>query len=88
MTLALVLALNTSNLGMGAHPMHVHGHVFHVVNINGSAFKGAMRDTVCVPLIGRITVAIDAGEAARWMLHCHHMRHLYPGMMKEFAVSG
>ena len=31
--------------------------------------------------------AIDAGEAARWMLHCHHMPHLSTGMMTEFAVS-
>ena len=28
-----------------------------------------------------------AGEAARWMLHCHHMPHLASGMMTEFAIS-
>ncbi|NCO22907.1 MAG: multicopper oxidase domain-containing protein, partial [Rhodobacterales bacterium] len=26
-------------------------------------------------------------EAARWMLHCHHMPHLATGMMTEFAVT-
>ena len=30
---------------------------------------------------------LDAGEAARWMLHCHHMPHLFTGMMTEFAVT-
>ena len=75
------------NMSMMGHPMHLHGHVFQVVNINGKAINGAMRDTVYVPPMGRVTVALDAGEAARWMLHCHHMPHLSTGMMTEFAVS-
>ncbi|OQX05405.1 MAG: copper oxidase, partial [Desulfobulbaceae bacterium A2] len=29
----------------------------------------------------------DAGEAANWMFHCHHMPHLLTGMMTELAVS-
>jgi FtsP/CotA-like multicopper oxidase with cupredoxin domain len=75
------------NMSMMAHPMHLHGHVFQVVNINGRAIAGAIRDTVYVPPMARITVALDAGEAARWMLHCHHMLHLSTGMMTEFAVT-
>ena len=75
---------NTSMMG---HPMHLHGHVFQVVAINGKRFAGAMRDTVQVAPMATITVALDAGEAARWMLHCHHMPHLASGMMTEFAVS-
>ncbi len=39
------------------------------------------------PPMAMVTVALDAGEAARWMLHCHHMPHLSTGMMTEFAVS-
>ena len=75
------------NMSMMGHPMHLHGHVFQVVNINGRAINGAMRDTVYVPPMAMVTVALDAGEAARWMLHCHHMLHLSTGMMTEFAVS-
>ena len=75
------------NMSMMGHPMHLHGHAFQVVNINGRAVNGAMRDTVYVPPMAQITVALDAGEAARWMLHCHHMPHLFTGMMTEFAVS-
>ena len=75
------------NMSMMGHPMHLHGHVFQVVNINGRAVNGAMRDTVYVPPMTMVTVALDAGEAARWMLHCHHMPHLSTGMMTEFAVS-
>ncbi len=75
------------NMSMMAHPMHLHGHTFQVVGINGKRFAGAMRDTVQVPPMAMVTVAVDAGEAARWMLHCHHMPHLSTGMMTEFAVS-
>ena len=75
------------NMSMMAHPMHLHGHTFQVVAINGQRFAGAMRDTVHVPPMAMVTVAVDAGEAARWMLHCHHMPHLSTGMMTEFAVS-
>jgi len=67
--------------------MHLHGHVLQVVNINGRAINGAMRDTVYVPPMTMVTVAFDAGEAARWMLHCHHMPHLFTGMMTELAIS-
>ena len=75
------------NMSMMGHPMHLHGHVFQVVEINGKRFEGARRDTVYVPPMGMVTVALDAGEAARWMLHCHHMPHLQTGMMTEFSVS-
>lgn len=75
------------NMSMMAHPMHLHGHTFQVVAINGKRFAGARRDTVQVPPMAMVTVALDAGEAARWMLHCHHMPHLASGMMTEFAVS-
>jgi len=75
------------NMSMMGHPMHLHGHAFQVVEINGRRFSGALRDTVYVPPMSMVTVALDAGEAARWMLHCHHMPHLATGMMTEFQVS-
>ena len=75
------------NMSMMAHPMHLHGHVFQVVELNGQRLSGALRDTVHVPPMAMVTLALDAGEAARWMLHCHHMPHLQTGMMTEFAVS-
>jgi FtsP/CotA-like multicopper oxidase with cupredoxin domain len=78
--------LSFHNMSMMGHPMHLHGHVFQVVGINGTRVAGALRDTVYVPPMSMIDVALDAGEAARWMLHCHHMPHLSTGMMTEFAV--
>lgn len=68
------------------HPMHLHGHHFQVVEINGRRMSGAVRDTLYVPPKTMATIAVDAGEVARWMLHCHHMPHLSAGMMTEFVV--
>jgi FtsP/CotA-like multicopper oxidase with cupredoxin domain len=79
--------LSFHNMSMMGHPMHLHGHVFQVVDINGRKVNGARRDTVYVPPMSMVTVALDAGEAARWMLHCHHMPHLETGMMTEFKVQ-
>ena len=81
------VGLTFHNMSMMAHPMHLHGHHFQVVALNGSPLRGAMRDTVHIPPMSMVTVALDAGEAARWMLHCHHMPHLSTGMMTEFVVA-
>lgn len=81
------VVLSFHNMSMMGHPMHLHGHVFQVVGLNGRRVSGARRDTVYVPPMSMVDVALDAGEAARWMLHCHHMPHLATGMMTEFRVS-
>ena len=81
------VVLSFHNMSMMGHPMHLHGHVFQVVGLNGRRVAGALRDTVHVPPMSMVDVALDAGEAARWMLHCHHMPHLSTGMMTEFAVT-
>ena len=75
---------NTSTMG---HPMHLHGHTFQVVDLGLGRFAGAVRDTGFVPPQRSLTVALDAGEAAAWMLHCHQMPHLATGMMTEFIVT-
>lgn len=74
-------------MSMMSHPMHLHGHKFQVVDVGQGRLAGAVRDTVLVPPMGMVTVALDAGEAASWMLHCHHMAHLATGMMTELSIS-
>lgn len=68
-----------------SHPMHLHGHHFQVVAVNGAPVVGAMRDTELVPVGGRVTIAFDAGNPGRWMLHCHNLYHMLSGMMTEVA---
>lgn len=70
-----------------AHPMHLHGHHFHVVAINGEHFAGAMRDTVLVPAGGNVTIAFDAENPGEWAFHCHQLYHMASGMMTTVAYE-
>ncbi len=69
------------NMSMMTHPMHLHGHHFQVVGINGRPVAGALRDTVLIPPMAQVTVAFDADNPGRWPLHCHHLYHMATGMM-------
>jgi FtsP/CotA-like multicopper oxidase with cupredoxin domain len=73
------------NTSMMAHPMHLHGHHFQVVAIDGQRFAGAVRDTLLVPPMRSVTIAVDAGNPGQWAFHCHHLYHMATGMMSTFA---
>jgi FtsP/CotA-like multicopper oxidase with cupredoxin domain len=70
------------------HPMHLHGHVFQVIELNGKALSGAMRDTVQVPAKGSVKIAFDANNPGRWLFHCHNLLHMESGMMTEVVYAG
>jgi len=63
-----------------SHPMHLHGHPFQIVEIDGKRFAGAIRDTVLVPPGRRVVVAFDANNPGLWAFHCHLLYHLDTGM--------
>lgn len=81
------VALEFSNLSMMSHPMHLHGHVFQIVSINGKAVQGAVRDTVLVPVGTTIQVVFDADNVGSWPLHCHNLLHMASGMMTEILYA-
>ncbi len=62
------------------HPMHLHGHPFQVVEIDGKRFPGALRDTVLVTPGSRVIVAFDAVNPGWWAMHCHLLYHMEAGM--------
>ncbi|MEJ0015114.1 MAG: multicopper oxidase family protein [Acetobacteraceae bacterium] len=62
------------------HPMHLHGHEFQVVEINGQRFPGPVRDTVLVTPGARVVVAFDANNPGLWAMHCHLLYHMDAGM--------
>jgi FtsP/CotA-like multicopper oxidase with cupredoxin domain len=66
------------------HPMHLHGHEFQVVEIDGHRFAGAVRDTVLVRPGGRVVVAFDANNPGWWAFHCHLLYHMEAGMFTTF----
>jgi FtsP/CotA-like multicopper oxidase with cupredoxin domain len=77
------------NHTMMAHPIHLHGHTFQVVAIDGRPIHGAVRDTVLVmPRAGRVRTAFDADNPGRWAFHCHNLYHMQTGMMTEVRYDG
>jgi len=77
----------TISTNMG-HPMHLHGHDFQVVEIDGEKISGALRDTLLVPPGSKMTVAFDADNAGVWPLHCHLLYHLDTGMFTVVKYDG
>ena len=70
-----------------SHPMHLHGHHFQVVAIDGTVFPGAMRDTVLVPPKSTVIIAFDAENPGNWAFHCHHLYHMNAGMMGAIGYT-
>ena len=81
------VVIEMMNQTMMAHPMHLHGHHFQVIALNGNNFTGAVRDTILVPSMGSVKIAFDANNPGRWPLHCHNLYHMLTGMMTEFVYD-
>jgi FtsP/CotA-like multicopper oxidase with cupredoxin domain len=76
------------NQTMMPHPMHLHGHAFQVIAVDGRPIAGAVRDTVLVPPRGNLRFAFDADNPGRWAFHCHNLYHMATGMLTEFRYDG
>ena len=77
------------NHSMMTHPMHLHGHHFQIVAINGQEISGAVRDTVFLPPMTSIAFAFDAVNPGKaWAFHCHHLYHMATGMMATVGYEG
>lgn len=72
--------LELENKTLMPHPMHLHGHQFQVVEIDGKRFSGAVRDTVLAPPGRRVVIAFDANNPGWWAFHCHLLYHQAAGM--------
>jgi FtsP/CotA-like multicopper oxidase with cupredoxin domain len=80
--------IELANETMMAHPMHLHGHTFQVIALDGKPVAGAVRDTVLVPPLGNVRFAFDADNPGRWGFHCHNLYHMATGMITEFRYEG
>lgn len=76
------------NVSGMTHPMHLHGHHFQIVEINGERFEGARRDTVYLPADTQVTAAFDAVNPGLWAFHCHHLYHMERGMFAVLKYQG
>ncbi|MFF3465187.1 multicopper oxidase family protein [Streptomyces sp. NPDC002619] len=60
------------------HPLHLHGHTFAVLGLDG---LGARKDTTIVHPHRKLDLQFDADNPGLWMLHCHNQYHSESGMM-------
>jgi FtsP/CotA-like multicopper oxidase with cupredoxin domain len=68
------------------HPMHLHGHTFDIVEVNGKALVRPLAKDIALVTGNGGTLAwrFDAtSPAGCWLLHCHNDIHMIDGMMTE-----
>lgn len=68
------------------HPMHLHGHVFSLTQVDGSRLlRPLAKDTSLVRANGGTATWVFKADApaGRWLLHCHNAIHMMDGMMTE-----
>lgn len=63
------------------HPMHFHGHVFQITEIDGKQVNGRQGDTINVMPNTSLKVVFNSDNPGIWMLHCHILYHQAGGMM-------
>ncbi|WP_454780680.1 multicopper oxidase family protein [Legionella sp. WA2022007384] len=81
-----IVLINKTNM---AHPMHLHGHLFEVTEIDGQLLKeGPMRDTVLVLPHSIVKIQFDTDNPGNWMFHCHMLYHEATGMMTFINYNG
>jgi FtsP/CotA-like multicopper oxidase with cupredoxin domain len=72
------------NMGMDHHPIHLHGHTFHVTGNEGARRPESMWEPGNTVLVG-VAQARDfefvANNPGDWMLHCHLPHHMMNNMM-------
>ncbi len=70
------------------HPMHLHGHAFRVLKVNGRPPRAPLwRDTVILDPEGDAEIAFLADNPGDWMFHCHILQHQQGGMMASIRVT-
>jgi FtsP/CotA-like multicopper oxidase with cupredoxin domain len=72
------------------HPMHLHGHVMSVLDVDGRAPTGSPlhADTLLLAPHQTADVAFRADNPGIWMLHCHVLVHASMGMSMSINYSG
>jgi len=70
-----------------AHPLHLHRHLFELIDVNGKSTGGIMKDTVIVPMYGRVTVDLLADQPGLTLFHCHIQQHMDYGFKALFRYS-
>lgn len=75
------------NNTMMAHPIHLHGMFFELVN-GKSAMHQPRKNVVVVQPGASAQFDLTANEPGDWAFHCHLLYHMHGGMMQTVTVVG
>jgi FtsP/CotA-like multicopper oxidase with cupredoxin domain len=75
------------NRSMMPHPMHLHGHFFHIVNPYLKDIQWIRKDTVIVNPMQRLEIDLIADNPGKWFHHCHNLYHMEAGMANVMTVQ-
>jgi len=70
------------------HPMHLHGHSFRILSLNGKPVAHTpWSDTVLLTGRGTAQIAFVADNPGDWLFHCHVLAHVQGGMTSVIRVA-
>ena len=75
------------NNTMMAHPIHLHGMFFELVNGQDAA-QQPRKNVVVVQPGASAQFDLTANEPGDWAFHCHLLYHMHGGMMQTVTVVG
>jgi FtsP/CotA-like multicopper oxidase with cupredoxin domain len=82
----------------GAHPFHLHGHQFWIMQTGAGAFDWAAykaglnvtnpirRDTLTIDAYAWTLIRFVADNPGLWALHCHISWHMEAGLLMQFQA--
>ena len=74
------------NNTMMAHPIHLHGHFFELVN-GAEGAEQPLKHTMIVQPGGSAQFDLTADAPGDWAFHCHLLYHMHAGMMQVVTVA-
>jgi CopA family copper-resistance protein len=74
------------NRTMMHHPMHLHGHLFRI--LNGQGDYAPLKHTVDVAPMSTTVIEFEADEFGDWFFHCHLLYHMKNGMAGVVHYAG
>lgn len=71
-----------ANMTMEEHPMHLHGHQFQIIAVNGKTLREPwlVKDTVNLRHMDVVEIGFVADNPGKWLLHCHQAHHADHGL--------
>jgi FtsP/CotA-like multicopper oxidase with cupredoxin domain len=77
-----------TNHATWAHPIHLHGFFFQVVDEKGVPVQPiAWKDTINVPADETVRFLVRLDRPGSWMYHCHILDHAEAGLMSTVDVG-